>query len=112
MRILAVFDRPQRLSKVYKTTGLPKFPAECLWAPTLPDADNIAKAVCDGCASVMSNDKQVVALEVIKVYAEMRKKRGKWTCEAPKVVIEIRELEARGAALYTHPAWARKAEAK
>ena len=107
MRILAVFDRPQRLAKVYKATGDPKFPAKCLWAPTLPDADNISKAVCDGAASVMSNDKQVVALEVVKVYAEMRKTPSGWACEAPKVVVEIRELDGQGVAFYSLPNWAK-----
>ena len=111
MRIMAVFGRPKRLAQVYKRTGQPKHPTQCLWAPTLPDADNITKAVCDGCASVLANDKQVVALEVIKVYGEMRQQAQGWACESPKVVVQISELDGEAVADYTRPDWAKQAAA-
>jgi Holliday junction resolvase RusA-like endonuclease len=59
--IEAVFPRPK--SKAWKTKPMPRYPHT-----SRPDADNVAKAVCDSLekAGVIHNDSQVHALTVHK----------------------------------------------
>jgi Holliday junction resolvase RusA-like endonuclease len=62
--IHAVLSRPQRLLRK-------KDPDGRLWRPHMPDPDNVAKAVLDACsrALVWKDDKQVVDLRVLSLYA-------------------------------------------
>lgn len=78
--ILAVFPRPKRLLKRwarppkdkpgYGPDGLWCHPTGFLWHTTIPDADNIRKAVLDGLRPFWRDDRLVCAGETRKVYAE------------------------------------------
>ena len=92
VRIVAVFARPKRLAMVYKKTGRPKHPIGWLHCPQTPDADNIAKAVIDGLRAVWRDDRQVVSLEILKVYGVMVRRGESWAVEPPRVDVEIEEL--------------------
>ncbi|XVG95837.1 RusA family crossover junction endodeoxyribonuclease [Eubacteriales bacterium KG125] len=49
-----------------------------------PDADNIAKVICDALNGIAyKDDTQIVALKILK----------KYTTDMPKVVVEIKEFE-------------------
>lgn len=52
--------------------------------PTLkPDADNIAKIICDGLNSIAyKDDKQIISLQVLKV----------WTNDVERVEVDISEF--------------------
>ena len=107
LQILAVFARPKWLAQVYKKTGLTKFPAGWLRAPVTPDADNVAQAIMDGMRAVWRDDKQVVRLEVGKVYAQMRQQPGgSWTQAPPCVVVRVSEYTAETVAFDEWPEWA------
>jgi len=79
--ILAIGKRPKRLMRK-------KDPEHCIWRPTKPDADNVAKAVLDALvkAGVIRDDVQVCLLSVRSLYAE---KDG-----SPSVEVSVRVLEA------------------
>jgi len=59
--ILAVFERPKRLTRKKDPQGM-------LWKPTRPDSDNVRKAVLDGLACVLKDDALVVDGRTCKVY--------------------------------------------
>jgi len=65
VEVLAVKARPQRLRRRKDPEGL-------IWRPHKPDADNVAKAVCDALekSGVIANDIQVVELVARSVFAE------------------------------------------
>jgi len=65
VRITATFERPK--SKMWKRKPTPAYPHT-----SRPDADNIAKAVCDSMekASVLHNDSCVYELTVVKWVAD------------------------------------------
>ena len=109
VRIIAVYKRPKRLCQVYKKTGLTRYDPGWLWAPVMPDADNIAKSVMDGMRAVWRDDKQVVRLEVDKVYARMQLSQcGRWWKQDPPCVVGQVSAYADGGAVAFErwPAWA------
>jgi len=65
VEVLAVKARPKRLQRRADPEGL-------IWRPHKPDADNVAKAVCDALekSGVIANDIQVVELVARSVFAE------------------------------------------
>lgn len=77
--VLAFCKRPQRLCRK-------KDPDGPLWRMSLPDSDNVAKAVLDALqkAGVVSDDKVVVDLRVLSLYAD----KG----EEGRVVVLVRKI--------------------
>lgn len=75
--VVAVLPRPQRLHRATDPDGP-------TWAPVVPDADNVRKAVLDAMARWWTDDRLVVAGETLKVYAP---KGGK-----PCVLVRVVEL--------------------
>jgi len=72
VEIVAVLPRPDRLLRRSKRTGelLGGASEGLMYAPTKPDADNIAKGILDALKSHWRDDRQVVALSVQKYYCE------------------------------------------
>lgn len=83
VRIMALFDVPKSKSKkmkmlMYQGEELPV---------KKPDADNIAKVICDALNGVAyKDDTQVCDIRVVKKYITAE-------CEAPKVMVGICKLE-------------------
>jgi Holliday junction resolvase RusA-like endonuclease len=74
-----VFERPKRLMRKKDPLGL-------VWKTTLPDSDNLVKAVLDGLNGVLwHDDRQVVDVRIRKFYAE---KAGKARVCLSVMVIE------------------------
>ena len=87
--IRAIFSRPKRLEFVSKRTGEARYPRGLLWAPEARvDADNVAKAVLDGCKALWRDDRQVVRLTVEKKYCELQ--------GLGRLEVVIEEVEANG----------------
>lgn len=63
--IRAIAHRPGRLKRKKDPDGL-------IWRTTKPDADNVAKAALDAMekAGIVADDRQVVDLRVLSLYAE------------------------------------------
>ena len=70
LEVWAFFPRPKRLDCAHKRQPCS---CPCGWAHTSkPDADNIAKAVCDAleAAGIVANDATICTLTVTKLYTE------------------------------------------
>tara|TARA_Y100000310_G_C20578864_1_gene761938 strand:+ start:285 stop:827 length:543 start_codon:yes stop_codon:yes gene_type:complete len=86
--LVCIMPRPKRLRRKSDPEGL------VLWCCQKPDGDNVAKAVQDALGAKGSgfwrDDKQVVDLRVLKVYAE---KHG-----SPRMIIRVRRpvMDPRG----------------
>ena len=68
--LLAVIGRPKYMLKRYQD-GTYKYPRGLMYAPVTPDVDNISKCVADGMRDIWGDDRQVVDLHIVKVYAEV-----------------------------------------
>jgi len=70
--VLALLPRPKRLLKRSKRTGELLGGAEegLMWAPVMPDRDNIDKAILDGLKAIWRDDQQVCFGWIAKCYAE------------------------------------------
>ena len=79
--VTAIKSRPQRLQRKADPDGL-------MWRPRKPDADNVAKSLCDALtkAGVITDDAIVVHLVAYSLYAE---KNG-----TPRVEVEVSTVEA------------------
>lgn len=80
MKIVALFEIPKSFTKKQRAdieNGL-------LYPTKKPDADNIAKVVCDALNDVAyKDDTQIIDLHILKFYAKDR----------PKVIVEIKRYE-------------------
>lgn len=76
--ILAILPRPKKYMRRSDAAGL-------IWCPQKPDGDNIRKNVQDAMRSWWRDDKQVVAGQTVKVFAE---KTG-----LPRTIVRVRSLE-------------------
>lgn len=80
MQIVALFEIPKSFTKKQRAdieNGL-------LYPTKKPDADNIAKVVCDALNDVAyKDDTQIIDLHILKFYAKDR----------PKVIVEIKRYE-------------------
>ena len=81
--VLLLLPRPKRLLKRSKRTGelLGDAKEGLMWAPVLPDADNVLKNVYDGLKSFWRDDRQVCHGPPVKCYAEATGK--------PRVIIHV-----------------------
>ena len=73
LEVVAVFERTQTLLTRSKRTGAYKFGEGRLWQTSKPDADNIAKSVCDALekAGVLLDDRCIARVVCEKVYARI-----------------------------------------
>lgn len=71
LEIVAIFERPGELLKTVKRTGRHKYSTFRIPYAQKPDADNLAKSVCDAIekAGLFSDDKTIALLTVGKHYA-------------------------------------------
>lgn len=80
MKIVALFEIPKSFTKKQRAdikNGL-------LFPTKKPDADNIAKVVCDALNGVAyTDDTQIIDLHILKFYAKDR----------PRVIVEIKRYE-------------------
>lgn len=79
VKITAVFEIPKSKSKKFRSAAL-----ALKELPTKkPDADNVAKIVCDSVNGILwDDDCQIVELSVKKIYGE-----------APRVEMEVEKVE-------------------
>ena len=88
--VVSVQPRPQSMVAQWKRPraegygdGTYKHPLGLLWCPQKPDVDNVAKGVLDALKAFWRDDKQVVELRAVSVYAEQTGR--------PRVIVRIRE---------------------
>ncbi len=78
--IVAVFDRPKYMRKVYRD-GRAKHPRGLIPHTVKPDRDNVAKAIQDALSGCWGDDCQVTCGTTAKFYAEID--------GAPRVMVRI-----------------------
>lgn len=90
MKIVALFEIPKSFTKKQRAdieSGL-------LFPTKKPDADNIAKVVCDALNGVAyTDDTQIIDLHILKFYTKDR----------PKVIVEIKRYEQETERIYQDP---------
>ena len=90
MKIVALFEIPKSFTKKQRAdieNGL-------LYPTKKPDADNIAKVVCDALNDVAyKDDTQIIDLHILKFYTKDR----------PKVIVEIKRYEQETERIYQDP---------
>lgn len=109
LKIWAVFERPKYMCKVYKKNNQPSFSPTWLRHTAKPDADNIAKSICDGLKTWL-DDRLIFKLEVEKNYGRLIKdENGLWHAEPSSTAIQlmiVRDTEQKvQAGRYKAPEW-------
>jgi len=84
--VMMLLPRPKKLLNRSKRTGelLGGAREGLMWAPTLPDSDNVLKNVYDGLKAIWRDDRQVCRGEPVKCYCEANRK--------PRVIVKVQLL--------------------
>ena len=95
VQICAVWPRSKHLARISKRTGQPLESTQRMPYTSSPDIDNVIKSICDGCNGIIfKDDRQVVSVAAVKLYAAMVLKDGQHCEELPHVRVIVTEWQA------------------